>query len=72
MSTENSNDPAGAAAIENFDLAERIAELHAQGILVGGDGPRDSLWSVIEGLPPGALERFLDREYRDYGGYNPR
>ena len=30
-------------AAELRDLEERIAELRAQGILVGGDGPRESL-----------------------------
>lgn len=65
MSTENRHDSKGAAATENFDLAERIAELRAQGIIDGGEGPRGSLWPVTD-LPPGTLQRFLDRQYRDY------
>ena len=38
-------------------LEKRLAELRAQGILIGGDGPRETLRSVAH--VPGALERFL-------------
>ena len=66
MSAENrSNPPTPAADREDFDLAARIAELHEQGILAGGDGPRGSLQNLPK-LPPGALQRFLDREYRNF------
>ena len=79
MSNPNSDDGAGNAADEErtttttaaagdtelHALAERLAELRAQGILGGGEGPRGSLWPVTD-LPPGTLKRFLDRQYRDY------
>ena len=38
-------------------LEERLAELRAQGILTGGDGPKGTLRPVAR--VPGALERFL-------------
>lgn len=38
-------------------LEKRLAELRAQGILSGGDGPRETLRPVAH--VPGALERFL-------------
>ena len=38
-------------------LEKRLAELRAQGILSGGDGPREALRPVAH--VPGALERFL-------------
>lgn len=77
MSNPNSDDGAGNSANEErtitttagdtelHTLAERMAELRAQGILGGGEGPRSSLWSVTD-LPSGTLKRFLDRQYRDY------
>ncbi len=39
------------------DLEKRLAELRAQGILSGGDGPRETLRPVAH--VPGALDRFL-------------
>ena len=38
-------------------LEKRLAELRAQGILIGGDGRRETLRTVAH--VPGALERFL-------------
>ena len=40
-------------------LEERLAELRAEGILSGGEGPRSTLRAVAH--VPGALERFLQR-----------
>lgn len=42
---------------ESSDLEKRLAELRDQGILSGGDGPRESLRPVAH--VPGALERFI-------------
>ena len=42
---------------EPSDLEKRLSELRAQGILSGGDGPRETLRPVAH--VPGALERFL-------------
>lgn len=39
------------------ELEKKLAELRAQGILSGGDGPRETLRPVAH--VPGALERFL-------------
>lgn len=39
------------------ELEKRLAELRAQGILFGGDGPRETLRPVAR--VPGGLERFL-------------
>ena len=44
-------------AVEPSALEKRLAELRAQGILSGGDGPRGTLRKVAH--VPGALERFL-------------
>ena len=38
---------------------ERIAELRAQGIIGGGEGPRGSLRAIAH--VPGALARFIER-----------
>ena len=38
-------------------LNQRLAELRAQGIISGGEGPRDSLKPIAH--RPGALARFL-------------
>ena len=50
-----------ASAPNNFaepsDLEKRLVELRAQGILSGGEGPRETLRPVAH--VPGALERFL-------------
>ena len=40
------------------DLEEQLKELRAQGILVGGDGPRESLRPIAH--VPGALARFIE------------
>jgi len=50
------------AASEPDDLDRRIAELHAQGILIGGEGPRESLRPIA--YIPGALKRLLERRDR--------
>ena len=42
---------------EASELDKRLAELRAQGIVSGGDGPRETLRPVAR--VPGALERFL-------------
>ena len=39
------------------ELRQKLAELRAQGILSGGDGPRETLRPVAR--VPGGLERFL-------------
>ena len=57
MSAENrSNPPIPAADREDFDLAARIAELHEQGILAGGGGPRGSLQRLVDDLRRKRLE----------------
>ncbi len=45
-------------AAEFQELEDRLVELHAQGILVGGDGPRESLRPIA--YVPGALARFIE------------
>ena len=40
-------------------LEQKLAELRASGILVGGHGPRESLRAVAH--VPGALARFLEQ-----------
>ena len=59
MSTENVNDPKETVAEERDDLDRRIAELHQQGILIGGEGPRETLRPIA--YIPGALKRLLER-----------
>lgn len=51
-----------SAASEPDDLDRRIAELHAQGILIGGEGPRGSLRAIAH--IPGFLQRMLERRDR--------
>ena len=65
MSTENLDDikETTTTASEPDDLDRRIAELHEQGILIGGDGPRETLRPIA--YIPGALKRLLER--RDHG-----
>ena len=65
MSTENQYDPEVAHTGEPFDWEKRLAELEAQGIVSRSTGPLENLWNMPQ-LPPGALERFLEREYRDF------
>ena len=62
MSTENTNDRKETANAEPDDLDRRMAELREQGILVGGEGPRESLRPIAH--IPGALKRFLERRDR--------
>lgn len=62
MSTENPNDRNETTSAEPDDLDRRIAELHQQGILIGGEGPRESLRAIA--YIPGALKRFLERRDR--------
>ncbi len=59
MSTENPNDRNETTSAEPDDLDRRIAELHRQGILIGGEGPRESLRPIAH--VPGGLKRFLER-----------
>ena len=46
-------------AAELRELEERIAELRAQGILFGGDGPRETLRPIA--YVPGATKRLIER-----------
>ena len=62
MNTENPNDRNEVTTAEPDDLDRRIAELHQQGILTGGDGPRESLRPIAH--IPGFLQRFLERRDR--------
>lgn len=69
MSELNHDDGAGkvaeeATATDADDselraLDERLAELRAQGIIGGGEGPRGSLRAIAH--VPGALARFIER-----------
>ena len=59
MNTENPNDRKETVHAEPDDLDRRIAELHRQGILIGGEGPRASLRAIA--YVPGGLKRFLER-----------
>ncbi len=62
MNTENPNDHKEATSAEPDDLDRRIAELRQQGILIGGEGPRESLRAIA--YIPGGLKRFLERRDR--------
>ena len=55
MTTPASPSPAEAEAKDTFE--QKVAELRARGILVGGHGPRETLRAVAH--VPGALDRFL-------------
>ena len=59
MNTENPGESRETATTEPNDLDRRIAELHQQGILIGGDGPRGCLRPIAH--IPGFLKRFLER-----------
>ena len=66
MNDTNKNDgaadnrPTTAADDEELRaLDERLAELRAQGIISGGEGPRSSLRAVAH--VPGATARFIER-----------
>ena len=66
MNDTNKNDGAAenrpTTAADDAELRaldERLAELRAQGIIGGGEGPRGSLRPIAH--VPGALERFLKR-----------
>ena len=62
MNTEHPNDRKETAATEPDDLDRRIAELHQQGILIGGEGSQESLRPIAH--IPGFLKRFLERRDR--------
>lgn len=62
MSTENLDERKEPVAAEPDELDQRISELHRQGILIGGEGPRESLRAIA--YIPGALKRFLERRDR--------
>ena len=62
MNTRNSDDRKEATGTELDDLDQRIDELHQQGILIGGEGPRESLRPIA--YIPGALQRFMERRNR--------
>ncbi len=59
MNTESPGEHRETLAKEPDDLDRRIAELHRQGILIGGEGPRESLRPIA--YIPGGLKRFLER-----------
>ena len=50
---------ANPSADHTSDIGPKLAELRAEGILIGGDGPRATLRPVAH--VPGALARFLAR-----------
>ena len=62
MSTENANDGKEKVAEEHDDLDRRIAELHQQGVLTGGEGSRDTLRAIA--YIPGFSKRFMERRDR--------
>ena len=62
MNTENPEDRKDKSTTEHDDLDRRIAELRQQGILIGGEGPRESLRAIA--YIPGGLKRFLERRDR--------
>ncbi len=62
MSTENLDERKEPVATELDELDHRIAELHQQGVLIGGEGPRESLRAIA--YIPGGLKRFLERRDR--------
>ena len=62
MNTENPDHRTETTTTEPDDLDRRIAELHRQGILIGGEGPRESLRPIT--YIPGALKRLLERRDR--------
>jgi hypothetical protein len=67
MSPEHRSDQHGDGAAENLspaysdndfkELQKKLAELRDQSILIGGDGPRETLRPVAR--VPGGLKRFL-------------
>ena len=61
MDTENLDDhkDTTTTASEPNDLDHRIAELHQQGILIGGEGARETLRPIA--YIPGAFKRFMER-----------
>ena len=56
MTTQANPPPDGANDTDT--LEQKLAELRASGILVGGHGPRETLRAVAH--VPGALARFLE------------
>ena len=57
MTTPAGPSPAGADATDT--LEQKVAELRASGILVGGQGSLENLRAVA--YVPGALARFLEK-----------
>ena len=57
MTTPAGPSPAGAEAKDTFE--QKVAELRASGILVGGQGSRETMRAVA--YVPGALARFLEK-----------
>ena len=57
MTTPASPSPAEAEAKDTFE--QKVAELRASGILVGGQGSLDTMRAVA--YVPGALARFLEK-----------
>ena len=66
MSTENRFNPETTGTGEAFDWETRLAELEKQGIVSGGGGSLLESLKKMPQLPPGALERFLEREYQGF------
>ena len=59
MSIRKPDEHKETATEEPDDFDRLIAELRQQGILVGGEGPRESLRPIAH--IPGFLERFMER-----------
>ena len=59
MNTAKPDDRKDTATAEPDDFDRLIAELRKQGIIVGGEGPRESLRPIAH--IPGFLERLLER-----------
>ena len=57
MTTPANPSPAEAEAKDTFE--QKVAELRASGILVGGQGSRETMRAVA--YVPGALARFLEK-----------
>ena len=62
MGAENLDERKEPVAAEPDELDRRIAELHQQGVLIGGEGPRESLRTIA--YIPGGLKLFLERRDR--------
>ena len=66
MTTENQHEPETTATGEAFDWETRLAELEKQGIVSRSHGSLLESLKKMPQLPPGALERFLEREYQGF------